>query len=192
MSMTFAALDSFPVSAWRNGAGKTREIAISPADRYGVAGAVWRISLASITQDCAFSFFPGFARSLALACDGRLTLTGLATGPQVLQNSGDIVHFSGEDAVFAGCHGTPVQAFNLMAAPTFGAEMHCHAQSADMPGGHMAFLLPVHGTWRLEGYEQALTPGMIAMGPTGRQPLRAMRRAGHAGRLVAVLLPSLS
>ncbi|MFT9016115.1 MAG: HutD family protein [Acetobacter sp.] len=192
MSMIFAELDGFPLVPWRNGAGKTREIAASPAGKDGAAGSLWRISLASITRDCAFSFFPGFERSLALACDGTLTLNGLSTGPRILQDAGDIVHFSGDEAVFATCHAAPVQAFNLMAVPTLGATMHCHTRPTDLARDHMAFLLPLGGAWRLEGHETLLAPGMIAIGATGAQPLHATPQIDRPGCLVSVLLPTLS
>lgn len=60
---------------WRNGRGETREIAAWPAgstlDTFG-----WRVSVATIAQDGAFSRFPGVTRTLALIDGPGLRLTG--------------------------------------------------------------------------------------------------------------------
>lgn len=55
--MRFSALTAAPVP-WKNGGGVTRELAVHKAN----GRMVWRLSLADITRDGAFSAFPGLAR----------------------------------------------------------------------------------------------------------------------------------
>ena len=50
---------------WKNGAGLTRELAISPADA-SVDDFDWRISVAAIERDAPFSAFPGVDRCIVL------------------------------------------------------------------------------------------------------------------------------
>ena len=52
---------------WKNGRGKTTEVAIHPVDSSLAEGDfVWRISGAEITEPGSFSLFPGFERILAV------------------------------------------------------------------------------------------------------------------------------
>ncbi|MFG2616748.1 HutD family protein [Streptomyces sp. NPDC048507] len=55
-----------PAVPWRNGGGVTREIAARP-EGAGTDGFDWRISLAEVAADGAFSEFPGVDRTLTLA-----------------------------------------------------------------------------------------------------------------------------
>ncbi len=100
------------VTPWKNGGGKTTEIAIAPA------GATlddfdWRISLATIEQSGAFSTFPAIDRTLtlvegdgvALQIDGR-TVQLSADQPTVV--------FDGESVVHATVAGGATTDFNVM------------------------------------------------------------------------------
>lgn len=65
---------------WKNGAGFTTEIAISPAGS-ALDDFDWRVSMARVEEDGAFSLFPEIDRTL-LVLDGVgivLTTTGLGT-----------------------------------------------------------------------------------------------------------------
>ncbi|MFI5766078.1 MULTISPECIES: HutD/Ves family protein [unclassified Streptomyces] len=55
-----------PAARWKNGGGVTREIAAGPAGS-GMGDFGWRVSLAEVTADGAFSVFPGVDRTLTLA-----------------------------------------------------------------------------------------------------------------------------
>lgn len=55
---------------WKNGGGVTREIEVgNPGDRRA-----WRLSLADVTQDDAFSEFPGLARILTVVSGKGMVL----------------------------------------------------------------------------------------------------------------------
>lgn len=55
-----------PAARWKNGGGVTREIAAGP-EGSGMDDFGWRVSLAEVTADGAFSVFPGIDRTLTLA-----------------------------------------------------------------------------------------------------------------------------
>ncbi|MCX5128551.1 HutD family protein [Streptomyces sp. NBC_00347] len=55
-----------PAARWKNGGGVTREIAAGP-EGSGIDDFGWRVSLAEVTADGAFSVFPGVDRTLTLA-----------------------------------------------------------------------------------------------------------------------------
>ncbi|MFD5144747.1 HutD family protein [Streptomyces sp. NPDC058401] len=55
-----------PAARWKNGGGVTREIAAGP-EGSGMEDFGWRVSLAEVTADGAFSVFPGVDRTLTLA-----------------------------------------------------------------------------------------------------------------------------
>lgn len=69
--MRFCVATVSPVP-WKNGRGTTRELAVS--ENYGHT--VWRLSLADITQDGAFSTFPRMTRIHTIVAGQGLQLTG--------------------------------------------------------------------------------------------------------------------
>lgn len=54
-----------PVMRWKNGGGFTTEVAVFPA-RAALDAFDWRISMADVASDGAFSRFPGIDRTLAI------------------------------------------------------------------------------------------------------------------------------
>lgn len=91
---------------WRNGAGVTRELAVT-TDTDGAT--LWRISLADLDGDVPFSQFPGLDRLLLAVGDLSLTIDGTVVdlGP------GEQVRFPGEAAVAIRLD-EPAQALNVM------------------------------------------------------------------------------
>jgi len=97
---------------WKNGGGSTTEIAAAPAGA-GFDDFDWRVSLATITQDGAFSVFPGIDRTLALV-DGEGVLLDFGDERVVLSPSEPLIEFAGEDTVHATVTGTTTTDFNVM------------------------------------------------------------------------------
>ena len=64
--------DSFAASAWKNGGGVTREIARDPPD----GPWRWRLSIAEVASDGAFSAFPGLSRILTVIEGSGVDLHG--------------------------------------------------------------------------------------------------------------------
>lgn len=96
---------------WRNGAGGTREVlsAGEPLD--------WRIAIADIEGDCAFSDFSGYSRRLMLLSGPRLELQIEDDSPRVLDTPFAQCTFDGAAAVRARLPEGPCRAFNLMFRP---------------------------------------------------------------------------
>ncbi len=95
---------------WRNGAGWTREIYRHPDD----ADWLWRLSIAEIERDAAFSMFPGIERELVLLSGNGLRLRFDDGEVNELRPPHDRFRFSGERRVVGELQGGPTQDFNLM------------------------------------------------------------------------------
>jgi environmental stress-induced protein Ves len=144
-----------PSEVWRNGGGVTRTVASNA--REGAEDWTWRASIADITQDVAFSLFPGVERQLVLIDGRRLVLRGLAE-PLRLERVGERVQFPGEERLMAELNDGPVRVWNVMtrrgaAACTLRISS---AATTGLPGATRGVetLLLV-----LEGSQQLLTPG---------------------------------
>jgi environmental stress-induced protein Ves len=106
----FASLAPVP---WKNGGGSTTEIAVEPP---GVQFHEfdWRISLATISQDGAFSLFPGVDRTLALV-DGPGLVLDIDERSRFELGEGDsVIEFPGESAIRATLNGGTTIDFNVM------------------------------------------------------------------------------
>lgn len=65
---------------WKNGGGVTTEIAVSPQDA-GLDDFAWRLSMATVATDGAFSEFPGVDRTLAILEGAGMRLSVDAAAP---------------------------------------------------------------------------------------------------------------
>lgn len=92
----FAGLSPVP---WKNGGGSTTEIAIGPPDS-GFEDFDWRVSLATIEKDGAFSAFPGVDRTLALVEGHGMTLD-IDGEPTLLTETEPVAAFDGSSQVMA-------------------------------------------------------------------------------------------
>lgn len=95
---------------WKNGAGWTREIARSCAGE----GWRWRLSIAQIEHESAFSTFPGVERELLLLSGGGLYLHFGDGASHLLSSPYASLRFAGERVVIGAPVGGPVTVFNLM------------------------------------------------------------------------------
>lgn len=98
---------------WRNGLGWTREIHAEPAT-VEVAGWDWRLSIAEIESDAAFSTFPGVERVLVLLAGNGLRLRFDDGEVRLLQPPHDLVRFAGERGVTGELVDGTTHDFNLM------------------------------------------------------------------------------
>ncbi len=95
---------------WRNGLGWTREIVREP-DRDAFD---WRLSIAEIERDAAFSAFPGVDRELVLLSGNGMRLRfGDGRVQELLPPHGS-ARFAGEEAVGGELVDGPTTDFNLM------------------------------------------------------------------------------
>jgi uncharacterized protein len=145
-----------PLQAWKNGLGRTREIAVHPQGA-GSDDFIWRVSMAEVDSAAPFSVFPGIDRQIALL-DGdgfRMTLDQQYTHALVIPF--EPFAFPGEAAVSVELAGGPTRDFNLMVrrecargeidvwkgegirrAPTSAALVHCARGRIDSIDGQLA------------------------------------------------------
>ncbi|MEZ5774017.1 MAG: HutD family protein [Hyphomicrobiaceae bacterium] len=103
-------------SRWLNGQGRSFEIVSEPA----VAGPgepfVWRLAVAEIDRDCAFSVYGAVDRIFTLIEGGGLQLD-FASGAQItVARPFEPVAFAGDDAATCRLAAGPCRALNLMVA----------------------------------------------------------------------------
>ena len=101
---------------WRNQLGWTREILRLDAAARPVDGDEWdwRLSIAEIEQDAAFSAFPGIERELVLLSGNGLRLRFDDGEVHELHPPHERLRFSGERVVSGELLDGPTQDFNLM------------------------------------------------------------------------------
>jgi environmental stress-induced protein Ves len=100
--------------AWKNGAGLTRELAVSP-DAAGFDDFDWRISIAEIARDAPFSAFPGIDRCIVLLHGGGVWLRSPSgrIGHR-LDRPCEPFRFAGDEVVEASLIDGPSTDFNVM------------------------------------------------------------------------------
>lgn len=104
----FAELAQTP---WKNGGGLTRQIATCSDGEV----MLWRLSLADVTQDGAFSRFPGLCRILTVVTGAGMRLDHDAE--QMTAAPWGPLRFDGALDVFGRLTAGPVSNFNLMFDP---------------------------------------------------------------------------
>ena len=97
--------------SWKNGQGRSAEIATWPAGSHD--DFAWRVAIADIERDVPFSAYPGYDRTIVLLDGGGVVLThdGIAVE---LGSHDEPYRFPGEATVECRVVGSPVRAFNLM------------------------------------------------------------------------------
>ena len=78
-----------------------------------MASFTWRVSVAEVEKDGAFSSFPGIDRSLVLLSGAGMNLSGEGE-PVELRAPYEPIHFSGDRALTCRLVAGPVRDFNLM------------------------------------------------------------------------------
>ncbi len=135
MRVTHLRESDYQRMRWKNGGGWTTELARSPAptsspppltqarmsDRRAARDSVislepdWRISIAEIESDGAFSTFPQCDRYIALLDGNGMTLEFDAAPAAALEQRLRFVRFDGEWQTRARLHDGPVRDFNVIA-----------------------------------------------------------------------------
>jgi environmental stress-induced protein Ves len=106
-------LTDCPPRPWKNGLGRTRELAVQPSTA-GSTSFLWRVSIAEVTSAAPFSAFPGVDRVIAMLEGAGFSMT-LDTGHEhALTAPFAPCAFPGEAAVDVQLAGGPTRDFNLM------------------------------------------------------------------------------
>ena len=111
---------------WKNGAGRTTEIAVHPPGA-ALDAFAWRVSIADVERDGPFSRFPGIDRTIVLLAGSGMRLAGpgtspkgLGMGPKGTARETDLTtrfvahDFSGDDAIDCTLLAGPCRDFNAM------------------------------------------------------------------------------
>ncbi len=100
---------------WKNGGGWTTQLAVFPEPKTGAdASFDWRVSIAEIESDGAFSTFPDCDRHIALLDGIGMQLRFDAADPMVLDRRLQFVQFAGEASTFGKLISGPVRDFNVI------------------------------------------------------------------------------
>ncbi len=109
MQWTTVQLENLPLRPWANGAGLTRELLVSNSN----GDWDWRVSVAEVTRDCAFSSFHGIDRHITVLRGTvmELTIDGYITE---IRADGEILAFPGEATTTCRLPQGPTLDLNVM------------------------------------------------------------------------------
>ncbi len=161
----------YRIQPWANGRGQTVELA--RAD--GPEGMRWRLSLATVAEDGAFSLFPGIDRVLTVISGPGFRITG--AGIDLDARPFAPVAFPGDVAVAAEGVTAASEDFNVMLARALGPAQVWLAAGDLAAGGLLALFAPDGGL--AAGRRLGLRD--LILTETGL--------AGVSGRVIAVRLP---
>ena len=111
--MSIIRLRERPATPWKNGMGRTRELAMQPADA-GMDDFIWRVSVAEVDSAAPFSAFPGIDRHIALLSGAGFTMHLDDGRMHALTTPFSPFAFAGEAQVDVVLIGGPTRDFNLM------------------------------------------------------------------------------
>jgi uncharacterized protein len=115
--MSIIRLRECPAVPWKNGMGRTRELAVHPAGA-GMDDFIWRVSVAEVDSAAPFSTFPGIDRHIALLEGAGFTMQ-MDGHVHALTAPFTPFAFPGEVRVNVTLHGGPTRDFNLMLRRAF-------------------------------------------------------------------------
>ena len=101
------------ITPWKNGGGETREIAVSP-EGAGLDGFDWRVSMARVARDGAFSIFPGIDRILCVLSGEGIELRVGDRPAAALTQAADPLAFPGDEPTFGRLLAGPIWDLNVM------------------------------------------------------------------------------
>lgn len=102
-----------PSQPWKNGLGRTREIAVQPSAAAS-DDFLWRVSVAEVDSAAPFSSFPGIDRQIVLLDGAGFTMTLDDGRVHALTTPFAPFAFPGEARVDVALAGGPTRDFNLM------------------------------------------------------------------------------
>jgi len=111
--MTLLRLHDCPARPWKNGLGRTRELAVELAGA-GMDDFLWRASVAEVDSAAPFSAFPGIDRIIVLLDGAGFTMRLDDGRVHALTEPYAPFAFPGEASVSIALAGGPTRDFNLM------------------------------------------------------------------------------
>lgn len=111
--MSIARAADIAATPWKNGMGRTRELAIDPAGA-DLGNFTWRVSVAEVDRAAPFSAFPGIDRRIALLQGAGFVMRFADGREHRLDQPYVPFSFPGEAAVDVELLGGATRDFNLM------------------------------------------------------------------------------
>lgn len=111
--MSIVRLRDCPAVPWKNGMGRTRQLAVHPAGA-GMEDFAWRVSVAEVDTAAPFSSFEGIDRYIALLQGAGFTMLLDDGRTHALTQPFVPFGFAGETKVEIALQGGPTRDFNLM------------------------------------------------------------------------------
>ncbi|MBV1857599.1 MAG: HutD family protein, partial [Nannocystaceae bacterium] len=123
--------DRFKTIPWKNGQGVTSELAVSQG--HGLADFTWRISIAQVDKDGAFSDFTGLHRTLVLLEGRGLELCHDDKTRDRLERPLDLASFDGGSRTVGRLISGPITDFNVMSrVGRMSAEVGLYRERAEV------------------------------------------------------------
>ena len=143
---------------WKNGAGSTREIAVSPPGM-GSGDFDWRLSIARIHDDAPFSRYDGVDRCIALLAGAGMTLRLAGGRAHRLGPGSEPFRFDGEAEVAAHLDDGPCDDFNVMVRRgRWRAQVTMLTGEARFQPAGAGLLLAITGDWQCRPAHGTLGP----------------------------------
>lgn len=115
----------FKIIPWKNGQGKTTELAINAAGNLDDFD--WRLSIATVTSDGLFSDFSGYDRNLVLIEGNGISLQHDDDQVDMLKERLDIARFSGGSKTYGRLVSGAIKDFNIMTNNSkIAPHVHCY------------------------------------------------------------------
>lgn len=111
--MPILHLRDCPARPWKNGLGRTRELAVAPPGA-GMDDFLWRVSVAEVDSAAPFSAFPGVERTIVLLDGAGFTMVLDDGRRHALTTPFAPFVFPGEAQVTVALAGGATRDFNLM------------------------------------------------------------------------------
>jgi environmental stress-induced protein Ves len=161
-------------SRWKNGQGTSYDIASAPEDaRWD--GLIWRLSIADIERDAAFSEFPGIDRTFVAIAGGGLTLEPEGHAPIAVPGLHEPVSFPGDWRMNCRLRAGPARAFNVFSARASARHsVRIVRETESIPTRGLAFVHALGGEIRCQG-------ASVPVGATARAGGDALDIACGAG-----------
>jgi hypothetical protein len=147
MSVAVLRPADFREMAWRNGRGRTLELAIEPAEA-DLESFEWRVSMATVGSSGAFSKFPGCDRVIVLL-DGK----GFTIGNRVVDRPLEPVRFDGDEEIDCRLIDGPVRDFNVITRRTRARAEVTVVRGGCEAAGPLTLVYVVEGRAEVAGVE---------------------------------------
>jgi environmental stress-induced protein Ves len=156
--MSIIRLRDCRATPWKNGMGRTRELAVYPPGA-GMDDFIWRVSVAEVESAAPFSAFAGIDRHIALLEGAGFTMTLDDGRTHALTTPFAPFAFPGEAQVTVNLHGGPTRDFNLMLRRTraSGELVVCDEPGRQMVDDAVALIYCAQG--HIDTAEGRLQPG---------------------------------